>query len=255
LALGVDSGPSEKSQLRRVRCGTQYGLSVFPIQLSVTSSHLPSHTAAAIASTDDIHTEGNGVPWRQGGGPTARPRDERGLSSRMPKSRAREPAASMRTVTLRARAVKLAEGAPGERRPPDDCLRSEAQTPSEPLRPCHAVHRLRLCELPLPLIRLEELRPLHRLLHRRGASFLSAVLTLGSSVWHGSASPSSSPCRRLRRLHQSVPSEASMATRLVSQQARAAMLRASPSRWQRTFSGSRGELGRPRCGLCAPRDD
>lgn len=171
------------------------------------------------------------------------------------KSRAREPAASMRTVTLRARAVKLAEGAPGERRPPDDCLRSEAQTPSEPLRPCHAVHRLRLCELPLPLIRLEELRPLHRLLHRRGASFLSAVLTLGSSVWHGSASPSSSPCRRLRRLHQSVLSEASMATRLVSQQARAAMLRASPSRWQRTFSGSRGELGRPRCGLCAPRDD
>lgn len=140
------------------------------------------------------------------------------------KSRAREPAASMRTVTLRARAVKLAEGAPGERRPPDDCLRSEAQTPSEPLRPCHAVHRLRLCELPLPLIRLEELRPVHRLLHRRGASFLSAVLTLGSSVWHGSASPSGSPCRRLRRLHQSVLSEASMATRLVSQQARAAML-------------------------------
>ena len=62
---------------------------------------------------------GNGVPWRQGGGPTARPRDERGLSSRTPKSRAREPAASMRTVTLRARAVKLAEGAPGERRPPE----------------------------------------------------------------------------------------------------------------------------------------
>ena len=58
------------------------------------------------------HT-GNGVPWRQGGGPTAHPRDERGLSRRTFKSRAREPAASVRTVSPRARAVQLAEGAPG----------------------------------------------------------------------------------------------------------------------------------------------
>jgi hypothetical protein len=62
-----DSEKSEKSidLLRRVRCGTQYGLSVSRVQLSViqvTSSHLPSHTAAAIASTDDIHKEAMACP-------------------------------------------------------------------------------------------------------------------------------------------------------------------------------------------------
>ena len=104
---------------RRVRCGTQYGLSVSRVQLSVTSSHLPSHTAAAIASTDDIHTEAMACPGgKEEGRQLVHVTNVACRAGRL-KSRAREPAASMRTVTLRARAVKLAEGAPGERRPPE----------------------------------------------------------------------------------------------------------------------------------------
>ena len=59
----------------------------------------------------------------------------------------------------------------GERRAPDVCLRSKARTPSEPHRPRHAGHRLRLRELPISLIHLEELRLVHRLVLRRGAMF------------------------------------------------------------------------------------